>query len=45
MEPEKKIEFSNEPAMTPTPAAWQVLIIFAYWAWFPRLDVRMYETG
>ena len=35
----------NEPAMTPTPAAWQVAIIFAYWARVPRLDVRVYETG
>jgi len=34
-----------EPAMTFTPAAWQLLIMFAYWARVPRLDVRMYETG
>ena len=35
----------DEPAMTPAPAAWQVLIIFAYRACVSRLNVREYETG
>ena len=40
-----RTKIHNEPAMTPTPAAWQVLIMFSYWARVPRLDVRVYETG
>ena len=35
----------DEPTMTPAPAAWQALIIFAYWARVSRLNVREYETG
>ena len=34
-----------ELARTLTPAAWQVLTIFTYWARVLRLDVREHETG
>ena len=35
----------NKLAMTPTPAACQVLTMFAYCFRMPRLNVRVYETG
>ena len=35
----------SAPAITPTPAAWQVEIMFANWSLLPRFEVRMYETG
>lgn len=35
----------SSPTMTPTPAAWQVVIMFANEVRLPRLEVRMYDTG